>query len=158
MCAWSGALLLKSDQGLTSYSSFWVIVGRRTVNAQARTSPNDCVRKCTECYYYCLRTLRPEINKRTSSPLCLVISHLVSDRWVEETQHFYTLVLPLVLLSFLLLTCVTLRGTDFIHSQKIYLTPVRMAKVALLYYLIQWHSHVKRFSVEPKRRYFEECG
>ncbi len=102
MCAWSGALLLKSDQGLTSYSSFWVIVGRRTVNAQARTSPNDCVRKCTECYYYCLRTLRPEINKRTSSPLCLVISHLVSDRWVEETQHFYTLVLPAlpVLLSF----------------------------------------------------------
>ncbi len=50
---------------------------------------------------YCLRTLRPEINQRTSSPLCLVISHLVSDSWVKENQHFFTLALPALPVCFL---------------------------------------------------------
>ncbi len=52
LCFWS-----LSDQGLTSYSSVWVRAGHRTVNAQARTSPNDCVRLWRILYLYALHVI-----------------------------------------------------------------------------------------------------
>lgn len=52
LCFWS-----LSDQGLTSYSSVWVRAGRKTVNAQARTSPNDCVRLWRILYLYALHVI-----------------------------------------------------------------------------------------------------
>lgn len=155
MCAWSGALLLKSVRsGIKLLQQCLGQSGPQCSECACMHFSKAMVLEWVLCvtpsvyYNFCLSTRGPGINQRTSLILCL---HLITEL-KRLITFFYTCIASFVCSpSFSVAHLCNLEG-NWLHmaAKKNYFIK--------FHYLMQWHSHMfKCFSVGHNIIYFKEC-